>query len=101
MEFLNAADGPITTHATRTTNDFAGHVPETGFTLKPGQEATFRMVTSDVGSSQSSCVTAYGLQIIPPDDTATMKAPITTGISVCDGKATVSPLAAGTGASST
>ena len=100
IEFLAKSGAPITTDAIRTTTDFAGHIPETEITLKPGQEATFRIVTSDVASSQSACATAYGLQIIAPDDTATMKAPMPNGISVCDGKATVSPLAAGTGASS-
>jgi hypothetical protein len=100
VEFLTKSGGPITTDATRTTTDFAGHIPETEITLNPGQEATFRLVTSDVASSQSACVTAGGLQIIAPDDTATMKVSIPSGISVCNGKATVSPLAAGTGASS-
>jgi hypothetical protein len=99
VEFLGAADGPITTTATRTTTDFAGHLPETEITLTPGQEASFRIVTSDVGSSQSACTKATGLQIIAPDDTATMKAGVP-GISVCNGKATVSPVVAGTGASS-
>jgi hypothetical protein len=101
IEFLTKSGAPITTDAIRTTTDFAGHIPETQITLRPGQEATFRVVTSDVASSQSACATAYGLQIIAPDDTATIKAPMPNGISVCNGKATVSPLAAGTGASAT
>ncbi len=99
--FLSRSGAQIATDATRTTTDFAGHVPETAITLQPGQEASFRLVVSDVGSSQSACVTAHGLQIIAPDDTATMKATMPSGISVCNGKATVSPLAAGTSASST
>lgn len=101
VAFLSKSGALLTTHATRTTRDFAGHLPESGITLAPGQEASFRMVTSDVGSSQSDCANAYGLQVIAPNDTATMKASMPQPISFCDGKATVSPLVAGTGASST
>jgi hypothetical protein len=101
VAFLSKSGAPLTTNATRTTTDFAGHLPESALTLAPGQEASFRMVTSDVGSSQSDCANAYGLQVIAPDDTATMKTSIPEAISFCDGKATVSPLVAGTGASST
>jgi hypothetical protein len=101
VAFLGKSGALETTHATRTTTDFAGHLPEAPITLAPGQEASFRMVTSDVGSSQSACANAYGLQVIAPDDTATMKASMPSAISFCDSKATVSPLVAGTGASST
>jgi hypothetical protein len=99
--FLSKSGALLTTNATRTTADFAGHLPESDITLAPGQEASFRMVTSDVGSSQSDCANAHGLQVIAPDDTATMKTSMPEAISFCDGKATVSPLVAGTGASST
>jgi hypothetical protein len=101
VAFLSKSGVLLTTNATRTTDDFAGHLPEDAITLAPGQEASFRMVTSDVGSSQSDCASASGLQIIAPDDTATMKTSLPLPISFCDGKATVSPLVAGTGASST
>jgi len=101
VQFLSKSGAPLATDATRTTTDFAGHVPERQLTLAPGQEASFRIVTDDVASSQSACVNAYGLQIIAPDDTATMRASMPQPISVCNGKATVSPLAAGTSASST
>lgn len=101
VAFLSQAGALLTTNATRTSDDFAGHLPESAITLAPGQEASFRMVTSDVGSSQSDCANAHGLQVIAPDDTATMKISLPEPISFCDGKATVSPLVAGTGASST
>ncbi len=101
VAFLTKSGALETTNATRTRTDFAGHLPESAITLAPGQEASFRMVTSDVGSSQSDCANAYGLQVIAPDDTATMKTSIPEAISFCGGKATVSPLVAGTGASST
>lgn len=101
VAFLSKSGALETTNATRTTTDFAGHLPESPITLAPGQEASFRMVTSDVGSSQSDCTNANGLQVIAPDDTATMKTSMPEAISFCNGKATVSPLVAGTGASST
>ncbi|HWD85092.1 MAG TPA: DUF4232 domain-containing protein [Solirubrobacteraceae bacterium] len=101
VAFLSKSGALLTTDATRTTIDFAGHLSESAITLAPGQEASFRMVTSDVGSSQSDCANAYGLQVIAPDDSATMKTSMPEAISFCDGKATVSPLVAGTGASST
>jgi hypothetical protein len=101
VAFLSKSGALLTTNATRTTTDFAGHLPESAITLAPGQEASFRMVTSDVGSSESDCANAHGLQVIAPDDTATMKTSMPEAISFCDGKATVSPLVAGTGASST
>lgn len=101
VEFLSKGGSSITTYATRTTTDFAGTLPESEVSIAPGAEASFRMVTSDVASSQSACETAWGLQIIAPDDTVAMKATMPSGISVCNGKATVSPVVAGTGASST
>jgi hypothetical protein len=101
VEFLTKAGAAITTTATRTTTDFAGHLPETDVTVNPGSEASFRLVTSDVASSQSACQTAWGLQIYAPDDTTPMKTTMPEGISVCNGTATVSPLVTGTGASST
>lgn len=101
VEFLTRSGAPITTNATRTTTDFAGHLPESEVTISPGSQASFRMVTSDVASSQSACQTAWGLQIYAPDDTTPMKTTMPEGISVCNGTATVSPLVAGTGASST
>lgn len=101
VSFLSQSGALLTTNAARTTTDFAGHLPESAITLAPGQEASFRMVTSDVGSSQSDCADAHGLQVIAPDDTATMKVSLSEQISFCGGKATVSPLVAGTGASST
>ena len=101
VEFLTKSGAPITTNATRTTTDFAGHLSEVEVTVPPGSEASFRLVTSDVASSQSACQTARGLQIYAPDDTTPMKTTMPVGISVCNGTATVSPVVAGTGASST
>jgi hypothetical protein len=98
VEFLTSSGSPITTNATRTTLDFAGHIAETEITLAPGKEASFRLITSDVAGGAGACVTAHGLQIIAPDDTTPMRVTMPTGISLCNGQATVSPLAPGTAA---
>lgn len=99
VEFLARGGAPIRTDAKRVVQDFAGSVPEVAITLKPGDEATFRVITSDVASTQVACVTGYAMQIIAPDDTAPMRAPMPDGASICGGQATVSPLEPGTGAS--
>lgn len=99
VEFLAKGGAPIRTDAKRVVQDYAGSVPEVAITLKPGEEATFRVVTSDVASSQVACVTGYAMQIIAPDDTTPMRAPMPDGASICGGQATVSPLEPGTGAS--
>lgn len=96
VEFL-AKDGTgLNTASTRTTHDVLGSVPETAIQLGPGQAASFRLAVSTVGG-QGSCVNAYGVQVIAPDDTATMSVAFPNGIFQC-GRTTVSPLEPGTGA---
>jgi hypothetical protein len=96
VEFLGSDSRPITTHAKRTTQDFAGNLPLAHVTLRPRQEATFRIVTSDV--SNSPCATAHALQIIAPDDTTPMHVAIANPVAVCGGQATLSPVEPGMGA---
>lgn len=90
---FRASGSPIPTNAQRVTQDFAGNVPLAHITLKPGQWTSFRIVTDDVSSN--ACQSADSLQIIAPDDTATMNVSIPNAVSVCGGKATVSPLQPG------
>jgi hypothetical protein len=90
---FRASGKPITTDAQRVTQDFAGTVPLAHLTLTPGQWTSFRIITNDVSST--ACQTADSLQIIAPDDTATMSVAIPHAVSVCGGKATVSPLQPG------
>jgi hypothetical protein len=95
---LSSADAALPTNAVRTSSDMLGATPATTITLKPGQEVSFRLIASDFASgSTSSCPNASDLQIIPPDDSATLKVAISGGIPAC-GRATLSPLMAGTSA---
>ncbi|HET9721355.1 MAG TPA: DUF4232 domain-containing protein [Solirubrobacteraceae bacterium] len=90
---FRASGNPIATDAQRVTQDFAGSVPLVQITLQPGQWASFRMITNDVSSN--ACQSADSVQIIAPDDTATMSVSLPNAVSVCGGKATVSPLQPG------
>jgi len=93
--FLAAGGHGLTTDTTRTTHDFFGSLPLKVLTVAPGQEVSFRIGTSDVTGSGPSCATAHGLQVIPPDDTATLRVTLQNGTYEC-GTATVSPLQPGT-----
>jgi Domain of unknown function (DUF4232) len=93
--FLDRAGQPLPTDATRTTHDFAGAVPEQPITLAPGTSASFRLLVTHGITSSAGCTTAYGLQAIPPDDTASLRTSIPGGAYECRA-ATVSPLQPGT-----
>lgn len=90
VQFVSSGGRALATHAARTTSDVVGSTPANALTLQPGDEASFRIVASDVGSGGGSCPTAQQLQIYAPDDTVTMKVSVT-GIAAC-GHATVSPM---------
>jgi hypothetical protein len=94
--FLDSAGRPLPTHATRTTSDFAGSLSERAIVLAPGERSSFRMTLSHVSSSP--CTTAAAIQVIPPDDTGSLRVSVEGGISECGGAATVSPLQPGTSA---
>lgn len=94
--FLDKSGAPLTTDAMRTTHDVLGATPAAPIVIEPGALASFRIVASIVGSG-ANCTTAYGLQAIAPDDTATMHTAISNGgVTECQ-KVTVSPLALGSG----
>jgi hypothetical protein len=93
VEFLSSAGAALSTNATRTTGDVVGSTPANVLTLAPGQEASFRMVTSDMGPNGSACPTASALQIYAPDDTVKMKVSLN-GVAAC-GKSTLSPMLPG------
>lgn len=93
VEFLSSSGTGLPTGTTRTTGDVAGSTPANVLTLAPGQEASFRMVISDMGPNGSSCPTASALQIYAPDDTVKMKVSLS-GVAAC-GKGTVSPMLPG------
>jgi hypothetical protein len=95
--FLNKNEQGLTTITTRTTHDFFGSLPIAVLTVAPGAEVSFRLGTSDVTGSGPSCATATGLQVIAPDDTATLKTALSPSTYEC-GTVTVSPLQPGTSA---
>jgi Protein of unknown function (DUF4232) len=95
---LSSTGAALPTDAMRTSSDLLGSTPAADITLKPGQQASFRLIASDFASgSTTTCENATDLQIIAPNDTATLKVAISGGIPAC-GHATLSPLMTGTSA---
>lgn len=97
VQFLDKSGAPLPTSATRTTDDFFGHSPLGQVVVDPGQTASFRLGVTHGAASEAGCTTAYGLQVIPPNDTATLTVSIPGGVLEC-GTATVSPMQPGTSA---
>lgn len=97
IQFLDRQGAPLTTIPHRTTSDYFGHAPENELTISPGDEASFRLGVTHGAVPGSICTTAYGLQVIPPDDTASIRTQISDGAYECQ-DATVSPLQPGSSA---
>lgn len=97
IQFLSKDGAALPTTPQHTTSDFFGQLPLQRLSLQPGQTASFRLGVSHGGGSSAPCSTAYGLQVIAPNDTATLRVPIPNGASEC-GTTTVSPLQPGTSA---
>ena len=97
IQFLNRAGRVLPTVPTHTTHDFFGSAPTTTLVVKPGQSVSFRLGVTHGASSTTGCTSAYGLRVIPPNDTATLTAGIPDGAYECV-TATVSPLRPGNSA---
>jgi hypothetical protein len=97
ISFLSRSGAPLPTASTRTTHDFFGSAPEVALVLAPGSRASFRIGVTHGISSSAGCETASALQVIAPDDTATLHVAIPGGAYEC-GTATVSPLLPGNAA---
>jgi Protein of unknown function (DUF4232) len=95
--FLDSAGNGLTTIPQHTTLDYFGHSRLGELTLQPGQEVSFRLGVTHGAVPGSVCTTAAGLQVIAPDDTATLRITIPSGAYECR-NVTVSPLQAGTSA---
>jgi hypothetical protein len=97
VQFLDASGHALPTHPDHTTDDFFGHTTLRELTVAPGATVSFRLGTTDIGSggSNAGCVSAKALQVIAPNDTATMRVGLHTGVFECRGKVTVSPIQAG------
>ncbi|HYZ82127.1 MAG TPA: DUF4232 domain-containing protein [Solirubrobacteraceae bacterium] len=97
IQFLGKDGAALPTTPQHTTSDFFGNLPRKALSLEPGQIASFRLGVSHGGGSDAGCNTAYGLQVIAPNDTATLRVQIPNGASEC-GATTVSPLQPGSSA---
>jgi len=94
--FLDKAGQPLPTTPTHTTVDFFGTTTKTELVVLPGASVSFRLGVNHGAGSTTGCATAYGLQVIAPDDTHTTRTAIPQGASECGGQVTVSPLQAST-----
>lgn len=95
--FLDGSGHGLPTHPDHTTTDIAGHTTLRELTVAPGGSVSFRLVTTDIGAGggNGGCVRATALQVIAPNDTATMRVGLHSGVFECQGKVTVSPVQAG------
>jgi hypothetical protein len=92
IALIGASDAVTDVSTTRTTSDDLGSTPETKVTLGPGQVMSFRITLHDDGSG---CHSYGGVQIIAPNDTATLDAQISDGPVQSCGTVAVSPVEPG------
>ena len=95
IQFLSKRGAALPTHDTRTTTDFFGTTKLARLTVAPGQSASFRLGVSHGSASPKGCVTAGYVQVIPPNDTSTVRIAIPGGVYECGGAVTVSPMQPG------
>lgn len=98
IQFLDKAGNALPTIPIHTTQDYFGTIPKLFLTVAPGASVSFRLGVTHGMTSTAGCTTAYGLQVIPPNDTATLRTAIANGGAYECRTATVSPLANGTSA---
>jgi uncharacterized membrane protein len=91
--FLDRAGRPLPTIPTHTTSDFFGQSPKVALIVAPGGSFSFRLAVTHGVASSAGCTTAYGLQVIPPGDTGTLRTTIPEGAYECR-TANVSPVRA-------
>jgi hypothetical protein len=94
IQFLGQSGAALPTVPEHTTSDFFGHVPLEPLTIAPGRSASFRLGVTHGAAGPAGCVTAYGIRVIAPNDTATMMLTFPSGAYECR-TATVSPMATG------
>lgn len=99
--YLGTSGQTLPTTPTRVTRDMVGSTGSPKqFTISPGSEGSFRVTLSDVTSTDGGgCVNAAAIEITPPNDTQSIKLPLSPRISTC-GRGTVTPMQAGTTAAS-
>ncbi len=94
IQFLDRSGGALPTIPHHVTNDFFGSTPAAPLVIAPGASASFRLDVGHGVATSNGCATAYALQVIPPNDTATLRTSIPNGSYECR-DANVSPLRAG------
>jgi hypothetical protein len=97
IQFLDRAGTPLPTMTTRTTHDFFGSAPLQALVVQPDGTASFRVGVTHGIASSAGCTTAYGISVIPPNDTSSLHTTIAQGAYEC-GTATVSPVRPGASA---
>jgi hypothetical protein len=89
--FLDQHGAALPTIPHHTTNDFFGSTPAAPVVIAPGHSASFRLDVGHGVATSNGCATAYALQVIPPNDTHTLRTSIPNGSYECK-DANVSPL---------
>lgn len=97
IQFLDKSGAALPTEPTHTTTDFFGSIPKLLLNVAPGATVSFRLGVTHGAASPVGCTTAFALQVIAPNDTATLRTTIPNGAYECR-TATVSPLAQGNAA---
>ena len=92
--FLDRSGAALPTVPHHTTDDFFGSTPAAPLVIAPDSSASFRLDVGHGVATSNGCATAYGLQVIPPNDTATLRTTIPNGTYECR-DANVSPLRPG------
>jgi hypothetical protein len=94
--WLSKSGTPLPTTPMRTTRDFFGPAPLASLTVAPGGTVSFRLGVTHMsaGGGTAGCTTAAALQVIPPNDTSTLRVTIPNGAFECRAT-TVTPLRPG------
>jgi hypothetical protein len=95
--WLDKAGHALPTTPKHVTSDLAGSVPVVSLNVAPGSTVSFRLFVTHGAVPGLPCTTASALQVIPPNDTATLRVSIPDGAFECK-DTTVSPLRPGTSA---
>lgn len=95
IQFLTQSGHSLPTTPVHTTQDFFGSLTNHPLSVSPGATVSFRLGVTHGAASTNGCTTAYALQVIPPNDTATLRITIANGAYECQ-TATVSPMQIGT-----
>jgi Domain of unknown function (DUF4232) len=94
--WLSKSGTPLPTNPVRTTHDFFGPAPLASLTVPPGGTVSFRLGVTHMstGGGDAGCTTAAALQVIPPNDTGTLRVTIPNGAFECR-TTTVTPVRPG------